>query len=672
MTDVTEKGIYNNRYEIIRQIARGGMAEVYLARDLQLHRSVALKVLFRELSVDQTFIRRFRHEAQAAANLTHPNIVSIFDWGESEADNTYFIVMELVDGEPLSKMIRTRGTIEPVRAAEIGRDIASGLAYAHSRGVIHRDVKPGNAILTHEGTAKVTDFGIARAHNSDESLTQTGAVMGTATYFSPEQAQGESVDARSDIYSLAVVLYEMVSGRPPFTGDNAVAIATKHVREFPTPLTELDPTVPGDFEAIVMKAMSKSPDDRYQSAGEMRDDLARFCDGKTVSAPEYDPSLTAFFEPGAAATTVVASPGARTRSANGAGSGNGANPEQVAPQTSVPKVVAWIAGLVAILTILGFGSYYAVQHIGASSASTTFDVPNVVNQTLTKAEATLHSHELKWTITYVSSANASLTVVNQQPPYPTPVTRGTTVILQVSKGGKLNVPSEVGIPIQQAQNALTNAGFKVNISKKSIPCTQVGQYSVPPAIDNVITQSPSSGNAPAGSTIDLGVSQGVAVPSIVNLSSSAAANLLGQCQLNVGTTTNSPSPSGTVVPSGDVISTDPPANTYVNPNSTVNLTVSSGPGTTVPSVVNEKLSQAESDIANAQLTYTVQYQQVTSSSQVGMVLSQNPSSGTLVNVNSMVTLTVGQQSQATTTTSSPSSTSTTLAPTGPVIGPGPG
>src|SRR5271169_6705538 len=253
--------VFSERYELNHLIARGGMAEVYRAHDRLLDRPVALKVLFPELSVDRSFVERFRREAQAAANLSHPNIVPVFDWGED--GGTYFIVMEFVDGRPLSSILRTAGPLHPDRAAEITADVAGALSYAHRHGVVHRDVKPGNVLITEEGIIKVTDFGIARAVNTEESLTQTGAVMGTATYFSPEQAEGKGVDARSDIYSLGVVLYEMAVGRPPFTGDSPVAVASKHVRDAPVLPRAANAAVPAALEAVIMKAMAKDPDDRY-------------------------------------------------------------------------------------------------------------------------------------------------------------------------------------------------------------------------------------------------------------------------------------------------------------------------------------------------------------------------------------------------------------------------
>src|SRR6202140_4884800 len=214
--------VYNDRYEPVRLAARGGMAEVWLARDALLDRTVALKVLFTELSVDPNFVERFRREAQAAANLSHPNIVSIYDWGQ--AGHTYFIVMEYVEGRALSIVLREEGTLLADRAAAIGADVAAALGFAHRNGVIHRDVKPGNVLITADDHVKVTDFGIAMAVGTEDPLTQTGAVMGTATYFSPEQAQGLPVDGRSDVYALGVVLYEMVTGVAPFTADSPVSV----------------------------------------------------------------------------------------------------------------------------------------------------------------------------------------------------------------------------------------------------------------------------------------------------------------------------------------------------------------------------------------------------------------------------------------------------------------
>ena len=243
--------VFNGRYELHRQLARGGMADVFLARDLLLDRPVAVKVLFDEFSDDPNFVERFRREAQRAANLNHPNIVSVYDWGEERG--TYFIVMEYVEGRSLAEIIRTGGPLHPDRAAEVASEVAAALGFAHRNGIVHRDVKPGNVLLAPNGHVKVADFGIARAlAGAQNEITQAGIVMGTATYLSPEQAQGREVDPRSDLYALGVVLYEMLLGRPPFSGDTPVALATQHVQNSPLPLRAAGASIADSLEAVTM------------------------------------------------------------------------------------------------------------------------------------------------------------------------------------------------------------------------------------------------------------------------------------------------------------------------------------------------------------------------------------------------------------------------------------
>ena len=284
MTTNDRPAIVNDRYELQKRIGRGGMADVFLGRDRLLDRQVAIKVLFPEFAVDPNFVERFRREAQAAANLSHPNIVNVYDWGKHSG--TYFIAMEYVDGRTLAEILRSNGHVTSKQAAEIASEVAAALGFAHEAGLVHRDIKPANILIGSNGQVKVADFGIARAVNSatESNLTQAGAVMGTATYFSPEQAQGAQPDPRSDLYSLGIVMYEMVAGHPPFTGENPVSIAYKQVHDNPQPLNQIVTDIPRPFEAIVAKLLAKDPKVRYVSAEALRDDLRRFRNGDQVMA----------------------------------------------------------------------------------------------------------------------------------------------------------------------------------------------------------------------------------------------------------------------------------------------------------------------------------------------------------------------------------------------------
>ncbi|MEQ9161219.1 MAG: protein kinase, partial [Ilumatobacter fluminis] len=284
MSESGKATVISDRYEIHKRVGRGGMADVFLAKDLLLDRQVAIKILFPEFAVDPNFVERFRREAQAAANLSHPNIVNVYDWGKYEG--TYFIAMEYVQGRSLAEILKTNQQLTPKQAAEIASEVAAALGFAHEAGLAHRDIKPANIMVGANGQVKVADFGIARAMNAgtESNLTQAGSVMGTASYFSPEQAQGAQPDPRSDLYSLGIVMYEMVAGRPPFTGENPVAIAYKQVHDKPTPLNQLVEGMPRPFEAIVAKLLAKDPKLRYPSAHALRDDLRRFRNGEQVQA----------------------------------------------------------------------------------------------------------------------------------------------------------------------------------------------------------------------------------------------------------------------------------------------------------------------------------------------------------------------------------------------------
>jgi serine/threonine-protein kinase len=628
--------VFNDRYELVRHVARGGMAQVYLARDLLLDRPVALKVLFPELSVDNSFVERFRREAQAAANLSHPNIVSVYDWGEGE--RTYFIVMEYVDGETLAQMIR-KGPLDSEQAASIAADVAGALAFAHTRGVIHRDVKPGNVLIDRTGQVKVADFGIARAAGVQEGLTQTGAVMGTASYFSPEQAQGLPVDARSDVYSLGVVLYEMVVGKAPFEADNPVAIAYKHVREAAVAPTQANRAVPVALEHIILRAMAKDPAARYQSAAELRADLQRYLQGSTV------------FAEAAPATATVAATRVQERYPT------------VTPTPPLPddeeepgrRTGAYVAILVVMLAVLAGLLFLLGRQLGVFDSSSTRKVTipaDVVGKPVAAAQSELQGLGLKSQVQIQTDPAPAGNVVDTNPKPGTSVKSGSTVTLLVSGGpGQVNLPDVTGQSVTAATQTLKAAGFNVQ--------TVTATSSIVPA-NQVISQSPPGNSQQTkGATVTLTVSSGpapVTVPDEAGKDPTTAANDLGQLQLKT-TTSFEPSDS---TPSGQVSRTSPAAGQSVAVGSTVTIFVSTGPPqAAVPSVIGLTPSAASATLTQAGFKVAITTGAATSQAQNNTVISQSPNAGTKEARGSTVTIVIGTYTPPPTTTSTTVASSTT-------------
>ena len=447
---MTTPRMLGSRYEIGDVLGYGGMAEVHRGRDVRLGREVAVKVLRADLARDPSFQARFRREAQAAASLNHPAIVAVYDTGEEDQfGNLPYIVMEYVEGRTLRDVLKIEGRLLPRRAMEIVADVCAALDFSHRNGIVHRDVKPGNAMITRTGAVKVMDFGIARAvADNSATVTQTAAVIGTAQYLSPEQARGENVDARSDVYSTGVLLFELITGSPPFTGDSPVAVAYQHVRENAPPPSSLNPDVPPELDAIVLKAMAKNPANRYQSAGEMRADLIRAINGRPVEA---EPVMSAD-----EVTTVLSGGTRRTGQYAAAGRG-GPAPEQ--RRRSPWFWVAIAAACLLVLAAAGFGTY---QVMNGGGEADEIAVPALVGRTQGDATRALQEAGLKGNFTPEPSEEADKgKVISTSPEEGFSLKAGDTVEVRVGGGqAKFSLDDVRGATYESAVAQLEAKGLR--------------------------------------------------------------------------------------------------------------------------------------------------------------------------------------------------------------------
>jgi len=557
---MTQPRLLGGRYELDGIVGRGGMAEVYRARDIRLDRIVAIKTLRADLARDQIFQARFRREAQSAASLNHPNIVAVYDTGEDMATGlpVPYIVMEYVDGRTVRDLLQDGHRLLPERSLEIIDGVLRALDYSHQAGIVHRDIKPGNVMVTRNGDVKVMDFGIARAmSDAQATMTQTAQVIGTAQYLSPEQARGERVDSRSDLYSTGCLLYELLTGRPPFTGDSPVAIAYQHVREDPIPPSRVDPDVPAWADAIVLKAMAKSPADRYQTAADMRADLRRAASGLPVAAapPTRVDMYSQTQRMGADTMMAGRTSGIPSMAEyDYAGYGRG-------DRRGGRRWIPWVLGLVLVLGVVIGVAYYLL--VGGK----TYPVPLVNGQPVHVAQQEIATAHLRSTV--VDQASGSVQkglVISSNPAQGNNVAENTLVTLYVSTGAApVAVPSVVGQPVSSAQSTLQAKGF--NVSVKADPT------STQPA-GTVISQSPSGGTAPPGSTVTLTYSGGaISVPSVIGDSQQTASQILTTAGFAVSVQQGS---GPAQYSNGTVFSQQPSANGTAAKGATVTIFVQNG------------------------------------------------------------------------------------------------
>ena len=630
---MTTPRLLSERYELGEVLGYGGMAEVHRGLDTRLGRDVAVKVLRADLARDPQFQMRFRREAQNAAALNHPAIVAVYDTGEvqSEFGPLPYIVMEYVDGQTLREIVKTEGPMTQRQVIEVMADVCAALDFSHRHNIIHRDVKPANIMINHAGAVKVMDFGIARALGEGQNVTQTAAVIGTAQYLSPEQARGEAVDARSDVYAAGCVLFELLTGDPPFTGDTPVAVAYQHVREEPRRPSEVNPSVPSALDAVVLKALSKNPLNRYQSAAEMRADLVRVRNGQSPMAPLVMSEDER--------TAMLATSSAPTRRINGR---HATAPPRTTttttttrpPRRSTGKLIGIVAAVLVALSLVGFVAY---QVLSGPPAPQTVEVPAVAGLTENDARTQILAAGLRLGEPQrrESSVEQRGQVIDTNPPIGTQVDERTVVTLIVGSGpASVNVPLLAGKTVQEAQALLEQAGLELG--------TQTQQETADSRlVGRVIGSTPPAGSpVEGGSTVDLavGIEQtGVQVPNVAGQEVDDAVNALRDAGLN-------PQRPDSADDNDRVSGTNPPAGQRVERGSDVELLFGdSGEAVRMPNVEGLSREQAldrlgEEGLLNVQ----TREQRVNNANQDGEVIDQSVEPGEQVSPGQQITLTIGE------------------------------
>jgi eukaryotic-like serine/threonine-protein kinase len=640
--------IFAGRYRLERKLGGGGMADVWLAEDQELGRKVAIKMLHDRYANDTQFVERFRREATHAAGLSHPNVVSIFDRGE--AGGSYFIVMEYVEGRTLKELIVTRGPCPVPVAISYVRQVLAALRYAHRNGIVHRDIKPHNVLVDHEGRVKVADFGIARAGSSQ--MTEAGSIIGTAQYLSPEQARGAPVDESSDLYSTGILLFELLTGKVPFTGETPVEIAMKHLSQVPPAPSSIRSEVPHDLDLVVVRALAKEPADRYRSAKEMDRDLELVGRGDAVG-PETEEAATMVLRGESTAETSV-----QPRPV-----GFGGDERYRAYEGQVKTGRAWWPWLVAAAAAiaLGIGGWLLYDNIRDQIDANEPVAVNIYTGILEqKAVALIDADGFEHNVRRLPNADVQPGYVYQQDPEPgTKQPRGSIVTILVSSGKpKVTVPSLVGKSRDAAVAELTRLQLEPNVV----------QVSSSQQANQVTAQNPKPGVVVvAGSSVRINVSSGpkpVAVPSVIGQSYDSAAAQLQSAGFTVGRVD-----VDSDQPAGQVVDQSPPGNSTASNGSSVTLSVSKGPTTvTVPDVSLQTVAGARATLRAAGFKVSVVRQDTDDESLDGLVMSQDPGGNTQADPKSVVTLTVGQfvpPPDVTTETTSTDTTSTDTTTTTP-------